>query len=198
MQLFEAHPSAFPAVAALVAGGALFFAVLMRTTLSAGRGSAGEKRSGASRLGILLQMAGFAAVGFGPVRLTLPAAGAAAVTEAAVVAALMAAAVLLFFAASRAMGANWSLAARMREDHELVSRGIFGRLRHPIYTGMAFFLAAEAVGLGHYGQLAAGIPLFVAGTALRVREEERLLRARFGDAYDAYARRVKRFVPGIA
>jgi protein-S-isoprenylcysteine O-methyltransferase Ste14 len=32
---------------------------------------------------------------------------------------------------------------------------------------------------------------------MRVRREERLLRAQFGTAYDAYAARVKRFVPGL-
>ena len=39
--------------------------------------------------------------------------------------------------------------------------------------------------------------LEIALEELRVAEEERLLRACFGDAYEAYAHRVKRFVPGI-
>jgi protein-S-isoprenylcysteine O-methyltransferase Ste14 len=41
------------------------------------------------------------------------------------------------------------------------------------------------------------VPLYWVGTVLRILEEEKLLRARFGDAYDAYAGRVKRFWPGI-
>jgi protein-S-isoprenylcysteine O-methyltransferase Ste14 len=95
------------------------------------------------------------------------------------------------------MGANWSLAARVREDHQLCTEGVFGRMRHPIYTGMGLFLAALAIGFGHEANLVAGVPLFLIGTAIRVREEERLLRAQFGEAYDAYAARVRRFVPGI-
>ena len=43
-----------------------------------------------------------------------------------------------------------------------------------------------------------GVPLFALGTWIRVAEEERLLRRHFGEAYDAYAARVPRFVPGLA
>jgi protein-S-isoprenylcysteine O-methyltransferase Ste14 len=131
-------------------------------------------------------------------RIVLPSDSPAALAAAAAVAALMGSAALMFLAASRAMGANWSLAARMRDDHALVTSGIFGRLRHPIYTAMSLFLAAEALALGHYGQLLVGVPLFLIGTAIRVREEERMLSARFGAAYADYAGRVKRFLPGIA
>ena len=42
-----------------------------------------------------------------------------------------------------------------------------------------------------------GVPLYWIGTVLRIVEEEKLLRAQFGEAYDAYAARVKRFLPGI-
>jgi protein-S-isoprenylcysteine O-methyltransferase Ste14 len=198
MRLFEAHPVGIPGLVAVVVGGLLFFALLIRTLVAAGGAGAGEKRSGASRLGILVQMAGFASVGFGPMRIVLPSDSPAALAAAAAVAALMGSAALMFLAASRAMGANWSLAARMRDDHALVTSGIFGRLRHPIYTAMGLFLAAEALALGHYGQLVVGVPLFLTGTAIRVREEERMLSARFGAAYADYAGRVKRFLPGIA
>jgi len=198
MRLFEAYPVGMPGLVAMAAGALLFFALLLRTSVAAGGAGAGEKRSAASRLGILVQMAGFAAVGFGTLRIGLPPGSPAAIATAAAVAALMGSAALMFRAASRAMGANWSLAARMRDDHSLVTWGIFARLRHPIYTAMGLFLAAEALALGHYGQLLIGVPLFLVGTALRVREEERMLGARFGAAYADYAGRVKRFLPGIA
>jgi protein-S-isoprenylcysteine O-methyltransferase Ste14 len=198
MRLFEAHPVGMPGLVAVAAGGLLFFALLLRTLVAAGGAGAGEKRSGASRLGIFVQMAGFASVGFGPLRVALPPDSPKAIAAAAAVAILMGAAALMFLAASRAMGANWSLAARMRDDHALVTSGIFARLRHPIYTAMGLFLGAEAIALGHYGHLVVGAPLFLVGTALRVREEERMLSARFGAAYADYAGRVKRFLPGIA
>jgi protein-S-isoprenylcysteine O-methyltransferase Ste14 len=109
----------------------------------------------------------------------------------------MAAAVFLFSNAARAMGANWSLVARTRADHQLVTDGIFAHVRHPIYLAMALFLLALALGVGHEANLIPAAPLFVLGTWIRVHEEEKLLRAQFGDAYERYAASVKRFVPGL-
>jgi protein-S-isoprenylcysteine O-methyltransferase Ste14 len=39
--------------------------------------------------------------------------------------------------------------------------------------------------------------LFIAGTYIRVRSEERLLREAFGAEFEAYARRVPALIPGI-
>jgi protein-S-isoprenylcysteine O-methyltransferase Ste14 len=78
-----------------------------------------------------------------------------------------------------------------------VRNGVFARVRHPIYLAMTLFLLALAVGLGHEANLVAAAPCFALGTWVRVREEERLLRARFGADYDSYAAAVKRFVPGL-
>ena len=54
-----------------------------------------------------------------------------------------------------------------------------------------------ALALGHVTHLVAALPVYALGTWLRVRAEERLLRAMFGTAYADYAARVKRFVPGL-
>lgn len=196
-ELLPVQPVGVPGLVAVVAGGALFFALLVSRSLGLPREEAPARKSGLSRIGILVQMAAFAVTGFGPLRVTLPPGSGTAIADAAAVALLMGSAALLFAAAARAMGANWSLAARMRPDHELVTHGVFAALRHPIYMAMAMFLAAEAIALGHEANLLVAAPLFVAGTWIRVREEERLLRAQFGAAYDDYARRVRRFVPGL-
>jgi hypothetical protein len=75
--------------------------------------------------------------------------------------------------------------------------GIFALLRHPIYAGMSLFLIALAAALGHLSNLILAAPLFLLGTTIRAIVEERLLRERFGEDYEAYARSVKRFIPGI-
>jgi protein-S-isoprenylcysteine O-methyltransferase Ste14 len=190
------HPVGPLGLVILLTGWAAFvIAMLLR---SAARG--GERGGGASnlsRLGILLQMIGFALTAFGPVRVTLPAAGPAALLAALAIALLLAGAVALFVTATGAMGRNWSLAARMRDDHQLVRSGIFARLRHPIYAGMALFLVALAVALGHLSHLILAAPFFLLGTAIRVGVEEKMLRERFGEDYQSYARSVKRFIPGL-
>jgi len=195
MTLFQPQPVGLPGLAALTIGGLLFFANLVRARV--GGGGAAKRRSGLSTIGILIQMLAFFATGLGRVSAILPPASPVSLFEASVVAALMLAAVLVFVAAAKAMGANWSVVARMREGHELVTGGIFARLRHPIYAAMAAFLIAMSIAFGHEAQLIVAAPLFALGTWIRVREEEKLLRAEFGPAYEAYAARVKRFVPGI-
>jgi protein-S-isoprenylcysteine O-methyltransferase Ste14 len=195
--VFAVQPVGWPGLAALVVGGLCFFAALAKTRIGA-RGSGEPARSSPlSALGIALQMAGFFATGFGPMAITLAPAGAAALIEALAVAALFAASVLLFTAAAGAMGSNWSLIARTRADHQLVTEGVFARVRHPIYLAMTLFLLALAIALGHEANLLLGAPCFALGTWIRVREEEKLLRAQFGTAFDDYAARVKRFVPGL-
>lgn len=81
------------------------------------------------------------------------------------------------------MGANWSIVARTRADHVLVQDGPFAHLRHPIYTGMALFMVALALALGHIRQLLPAAPFFALGTWLRIRSEEDLLRRQFAGAY---------------
>jgi len=197
MQLFQPQPVGLPGLAAMIAGGLLFFISLIRTRIGTSGDGPAAARSGLSKWGIFIQTLAFFAAGLGTVAVRLAPASAKALLEGLIVAALMLLAVLLFTAAARAMGANWSIVARMREGHELVTGGVFARLRHPIYTAMGAFLVAMAIAFGHLGNLLVALPLFAIGTGVRVREEERLLRAEFGAAYDAYAARVKRFVPGI-
>jgi protein-S-isoprenylcysteine O-methyltransferase Ste14 len=199
LALVHMQPVGLPGLIALMGGFLLFFASVARTGLGANRAAGGTatKKSNLSRLGVFIQMLGFASAGFGQVMIALPARSPLALGEAAAVAALMLLALGLFTAAARAMGANWSIVARMREGHELVTAGVFAHLRHPIYTAMGCFLIAMAIAFGHEFGLIIAIPLFALGTSIRIREEEKLLRGEFGAAYDDYAARVKRFLPGV-
>ena len=103
----------------------------------------------------------------------------------------------LFFWAARTMGANWSIVARMRQGHELVTSGPFALVRHPIYLAMMLFMLSLAVGTAHERALWVAVPVFVIGTLIRTTREEALLRAQFGAAYADYSARVKRFIPGV-
>jgi len=196
MQHIHPTPIGWPGPIILFAGLLLFGALL----IFAGKRAPEEgesRRSGRSIVGIVVQMLSFLAVGAGPMLLTLPATSAPALLQAVIVLALSAITCGLFFASKRAMGRNWSVVARTRSDHELVTWGPFAHLRHPIYSALFVWLVAMAVAFGHYRGLILGVPLYWIGTVLRIVEEEKLLRAQFGEAYDAYAARVKRFLPGI-
>jgi protein-S-isoprenylcysteine O-methyltransferase Ste14 len=191
-------PIGVPALVVLLVGlAALVSALLFVRFRRTRRGEAGADVSSRSGRGIWLQGAGFFLVAFGPLRPTLQAASAAAVGQTVLVALLVGACVGLFLSAATAMGSNWSFAARTRRDHDLVTWGPFAIIRNPIYTGLFAMLLAMTIAFGHWRGLILGLPLFAWGTWIRVVEEEALLHARFGRQYEAYAARVKRFVPRL-
>lgn len=196
--MFHSQPIGLPGLAALVVGFVAFLIALIAARRRRGPRDPGERRSARSLIGIAVQCLAFLFASFGVRRAPmLDPLSAAALVEAVVIALLMAATVSLFTWASRTMGRNWSVVARTRSDHELVTTGPFAHVRHPIYSAMGLLLLALAIGLGNEWRLVVTLPLYALGTWLRIAEEEKLLRAAFGPAYDAYAARVKRFVPGL-
>jgi protein-S-isoprenylcysteine O-methyltransferase Ste14 len=101
------------------------------------------------------------------------------------------------FWAIRTLGRQWAFGARLVEGHELVTSGPYRLVRNPIYSGLFGMAIATAGVLSQPWTIAVGAPLFLAGTLIRVRAEERLLRARFGSRYDEFARRVPALLPRI-
>ncbi len=76
----------------------------------------------------------------------------------------------------------------------LVSTGVYAYTRNPIYLGNTILLIGFAIAL-RWGWLAIAAPItMVAVTMLAIRREEKHLVARFGDAWRAYAARVRRWI----
>jgi protein-S-isoprenylcysteine O-methyltransferase Ste14 len=95
----------------------------------------------------------------------------------------------------RDLGRHRTPFPRPKEDCQLVTSGIYARLRHPLYAavialGFAWALLWRSVPALLLAALQ--VPFFDA----KARREERWLRERFA-GYDDYARRVKRFIPGL-
>jgi protein-S-isoprenylcysteine O-methyltransferase Ste14 len=82
-----------------------------------------------------------------------------------------------------------------RQGARLVTRGVYGVVRNPIYTG----LLVGGLGLVAFGASLWHILTWVALLALlagKARWEERMLRAKHPE-FDDYAARVGRFLPGV-
>jgi len=105
--------------------------------------------------------------------------------------------ILLLAWVHRTLGDNWSPSLEVRRGHELVDRGPYALVRHPMYT------AIGAVILGYGLTSSNAIVLFVSPipfftlVAVRMVTEERLLLEQFGETYRAYMRRTKRLVPFV-
>lgn len=93
------------------------------------------------------------------------------------------------------LGRHYDLVLEVHEDHELVRRGPYALVRHPVYTGLALHFAGICLATGNAlliaGTLLVSFPAFY----LRARAEETLLRERFGAEYEKYARDVPMLVP---
>jgi protein-S-isoprenylcysteine O-methyltransferase Ste14 len=83
------------------------------------------------------------------------------------------------------------------EKHELVDTGIYGIIRHPAYLGHLMSLLGIGLILGNWVSLAILVVLPLAGILYRIHVEERALLSHFGPAYQEYAGRTKRLLPGI-
>ena len=170
---------------------------LLRTLVRRSGPETGAKRSRLSTVGIALQGVGFGTTGFGPVHVALPWSSPSSIICTLLVALLGGAAVAIFIAATRAMGKNWSVVARTRSDHQLVRSGPFAVVRHPIYLALLLYLLSFGIAFGHFRQLAIALPFYLAGAIIRIRVEETLLRAQFGEEHARYVREVPAFIPFI-
>ncbi len=158
-----------------------------------------QARDASSRPGIVLQGLSYGVMWALPRRFSPLISFSPALNVALLVVAVLLAvgSVWLVMTAIRTLGKEWSLTARLVEGHRLVTAGPYSLVRHPIYTGMFGMLLATALSYSHWLGLLLGVIIFWSGTIVRVRSEERLLRAAFGAEFDAYARRVPAVLPGV-
>jgi protein-S-isoprenylcysteine O-methyltransferase Ste14 len=104
-------------------------------------------------------------------------------------------AALLSWTAASALGRQWRIDAGLSPDHELVTSGPYRVVRHPIYTSMLCILLGTGLMVTPWWLLLLSFLIFVAGTEIRVRIEERLLVSRFGDRFRDYQRNVPAYLP---
>lgn len=104
---------------------------------------------------------------------------------------------VLYFWGYQTLGKNFSLEVVIYRGHQLVERGPYRFIRHPMYA--ALFLASVGLGFMAQSWIAVIVITIVDIVAVwyRVRVEENALLYEFGDQYRSYAKRVKRLIPGL-
>ena len=94
------------------------------------------------------------------------------------------------------LGRNWSGVVTLKEGHELVQRGPYRLVRHPIYTGMLIMFLATALLRSHLAGFI-GVLLIFASFWIKLGREEGLMLQQFPEGYAAYQQRVKRIIPFV-
>lgn len=105
--------------------------------------------------------------------------------------------ILAVFAAELAMGASWRIGVDESERTDLITSGPFRLARNPIYSAMLVAFLGLMLMVPNVIAVV-GFVVTVLGFEATVRlVEEPYLRQIHGRAYDEYASRIARFLPGI-
>jgi protein-S-isoprenylcysteine O-methyltransferase Ste14 len=111
--------------------------------------------------------------------------------------ALFAAALWLLWRSHADLGRNWSPTLELRQEHTLVTGGVFRHVRHPMYAAHWLWGLAQPLLLWNWiaglSMLVTMLPLYL----VRVPREERMLLEQFGDAYRDYMQRTGRIIPRL-
>jgi len=94
------------------------------------------------------------------------------------------------------LGRNWSGTVTVKVDHELIERGPYRRIRHPIYTGILIALLGSGLAAGQLRGLLAFVIACIA-LWLKSRVEEAWMERTFAERYVAYRRSSWAFLPYV-
>jgi protein-S-isoprenylcysteine O-methyltransferase Ste14 len=93
----------------------------------------------------------------------------------------------------RTLGRNWSSNVTFKQGHDLIQRGPYRWVRHPIYSSMLLMFLGTALLYDRFSSLV-GFLFFFGGLWIKLRQEERLLIKHFPE-YNSYKSKVKALVP---
>src|SRR5215203_3657991 len=89
-------------------------------------------------------------------------------------------ALIVFWRAHADLKTNWSPSLEIREKHELITHGIYGYIRHPMYASQWLWVIAQPLLLQNCLAGWLNLLIFIFFYALRVRAEEKLMIDTFG------------------
>jgi protein-S-isoprenylcysteine O-methyltransferase Ste14 len=106
-------------------------------------------------------------------------------------------ALVLFRKTHVALGKFWSVSLDIRDGHRLITEGVYAKLRHPMYSAFWLMAFAQALLLSNLVAGPAGLIGFGYLFFSRIGPEEKMMEAKFGNAYTQYRGRTNRIIPGV-
>ena len=110
---------------------------------------------------------------------------------------LLAGALFLFWRAHADLGLNWSPSLEIREKHELITQGIYGVIRHPMYASQWLLAIAQPLLLHNWIAGFMNLLVFIPFYLLRVQAEEKMMLDSFGTKYQEYMKRTGGVLPKV-
>jgi protein-S-isoprenylcysteine O-methyltransferase Ste14 len=93
------------------------------------------------------------------------------------------------------LGRQFRIQAGLYEDHRLIRTGPYAWVRHPIFASLLAALVCTLLLLTPWQWCVVSLLVFLTGTEIRIRNEERLLASRFPDEFRDYRRHVPAYLP---
>jgi len=103
----------------------------------------------------------------------------------------------LFWRSHSDLGQNWSISLELRKGHELVTRGVYAAVRHPMYAAILLWDVGQGLLIENWLAGWSALVAFVVMCVLRIPREEQMMSASFGDAYHVYMRKTGRLFPRL-
>ena len=100
--------------------------------------------------------------------------------------------------ARKTLNDNWteSFEYQIKKNHELITNGIYGYIRHPIYGVLLLVVPGALLVSGSYTFIL-GLIIILFAAEILSRREEKLLTEHFGKKYTEYKKTTKKFIPFI-
>ena len=109
--------------------------------------------------------------------------------------AFFAVALFLLWRSHADLGKNFSPIPQIKQQHSLITDGIYRHIRHPMYAAHLLWAVAQGLllenWLAGWAFLVVSLPLYL----IRIPKEESMMLEQFGDQYNQYISRTGRIIP---
>ena len=95
------------------------------------------------------------------------------------------------------LGANWSGMVTLKDDHELIRKGLYRRIRHPIYTGILIGVIGTGLIHSQFRGLLCFLILYIT-FYFKAKREESFLHQEFGPSFIEHQRHTGMFWPKLS
>ena len=104
---------------------------------------------------------------------------------------------LVRYQAITTLGKYYNLRVAVYEEHNLITHGIYARIRHPFYLTALLSVIAASLIFSSWGALLISFIIVLPAVVYRINIEEEFMIKHFGSEYQDYINKTKRLIPGI-
>ncbi len=110
---------------------------------------------------------------------------------------IMAMGLLIRIISMRLLGKYYSMKLFVNDRQPLITKGIYGLIRHPIYLGDLLLFISIGIATNNYILMIVCILTTIPAFLIRIMYEERMMIENFGDEYGEYISKTKKLIPFV-